>query len=269
MNLKTTLSVLVTKARRSPRQALAMLTCLRGIVAGWLSDDRLRTKQFERGYVVMLPGVEGRKWQLAGVVRGLRDAGVDQAIEVSPWARYTFSSLDNLRNLARNRKLARSMADKITTYRRDYPNRPMTLIGYSGGGGLALLVAEMLPDDIKLDRFVLVAAAISPQFDLSQALAHCRNGLVSFYSQGDWLMIGLCTRLFGTIDRVKTDSAGRTGFLDEAGTLREMEGLKQIPYDPNWIRLGHDGGHFGGMSRPWAREVLAPLIENPCKSKEE
>ena len=198
---------------------------------------------------------------------GLREAGVRWAIEVIPWAQYPFGSLDNLRNLPRNRNRARIIAAKIEDYQTSYPRRPITLIGYSGGGGLALLVPGELAKGVEINRIILVAAAISPQFDLSKPLACCRNGLVSFYSPGDWFMVGLCTRIFGTIDRVHTDSAGRTGFLDAGGALRQTEDLRQMPYDPAWIRLAHDGGHFGWLSRSWAREVLARQVDTSLEAQ--
>jgi hypothetical protein len=31
-------------------------------------------------------------------------------------------------------------------------------------------------------------------------------------------------------------------------------------YDPAWSELGDDGGHFGPLSREFARQVLQPLL---------
>ncbi len=237
-----------------------MRICLTGIAAGNAANARNHVGDLDRGLVILLPGVEGRGWQLGGVLAGLRDAGLRQELEVIPWGSYPFNSLDNLRNIKRNRGRARVVAHKIAAYQADHPNRPLTLVGYSGGGGLALLTLNNLPPHVRIDRAVLIAAAISPRFDLSYALTRCRDGLISFYSPDDWFMIGLCTRLLGTIDRVHTSSAGRTGFRDERGELKQAPGLTQILYNPAWIELGHDGGHFGSLARPWARQVLAPHV---------
>src|SRR5690606_31690513 len=109
----------------------------------------------------------------------------------------------------------------------------------------------------------LCAAAVSPQYDLSRVISRCRNGVVNFYSRGDWFILGFGTKSFGTIDRVKCDAAGRVGFQTEDGRLKTISGLTQIAYDPSWVWLGHNGGHFGGLSRRWASEVLAPIIDPP------
>ncbi|MBI4582177.1 MAG: hypothetical protein HY718_20950 [Planctomycetes bacterium] len=71
---------------------------------------------------------------------------------------------------------------------------------------------------------------------------------------------GLGTELFGTMDRQKTASAGYIGFRDGNDQLLKCAGLQQIAWTPAWRRLGHGGDHIGYLARPWAREVLAPLL---------
>ena len=34
----------------------------------------------------------------------------------------------------------------------------------------------------------------------------------------------------------------------------------QVPYDSAWMKLGNIGDHIGPMARPFAREVIAPLL---------
>ena len=217
--------------------------------------------QRERGYVILLPGIEGHGWQFDGLIRGLRDAGIDRMIEVVPWGGGAVQSLDNLTNLPRNLERARRIAAKIEAYQKAHPDRPITVVGYSGGGGLALLVVDALADGVTMDRVVLCAAAISPEYDLSKALKVCCRGVVNFYSPHDWLIVGMGTKSFGTIDRQKVESAGFVGFRDEHGDRRRADGLIQIQYDPDWFWLGHSGGHAGSLSRAWAREVLAAYID--------
>lgn len=224
--------------------------------------------QWERGYVVLLPGIEGNGWQFDGLIRGLRDAGVDRAIEVVPWGSRAGQSMENLTNLPKNLERAQRIAAKIEAYQEKHPDRPITLVGYSGGGGLACLAVDALSDDVAMDRLVLCAAAISPRYDLSRALSICRGGVVNFYSSLDWLMVGIGTKSFGTIDRQKVESAGFAGFQDEDGELVRLDGLMQIRYDPDWIWLGHTGGHAGSLSRAWAREVLAGYIDPSVAQKE-
>jgi len=212
------------------------------------------------GLVVILPGVEGNKWQLTGSVMGLRDAGLDREIDIIPWGSPPLHSIPNLTNYPENQKRAQRIAARIADYHREYPDQPVTLIGYSGGGGLAVMATEALPKDIVLDRLILVGAAVAPDHDLSGVLPRCAHGVINFYSAADWFILGVGTQVFGTIDRKYTSSAGHVGFLDGDGKLREAPGLTQIAWEPAWINAGHDGGHIGWLARNWAREYLAPTI---------
>jgi len=230
-------------------------------LAGCFRPEPPSPAELDRGLVVMLPGVEGGAWQLEGPIRGLRTAGLNRAIEVIEWGRRPLASLDNLTNLPANLQRAQRIAGRIGEYQQQYPGRPVTLLGYSGGGGVAVLAAEALPAEPQLDRVVLIAAAISPDHDLSETFRRSRRGVVSFYSERDVVMLGLGTCLFGTIDRQYTSSAGRIGFRDDSGGLLTIDGPEQIAWRPDWWRLGHDGTHVGWLSAEWSREVLAGYID--------
>lgn len=212
--------------------------------------------------VVLLPGVEGGAWQLDGTVKGLRDGGINGDFDVISWGQRPFGSLDNLTNINANKARSKTIAERITGHQREHPDRPITLIGFSGGGGLAVLVAEALPKDTVLDRLILVGAAISPQHDLREARARFKHGIVNIYSIGDWFILGAGTSVFGTIDRANTASAGHVGFQTKDGKLRVEDGLTQIAWQAKWIATGHDGGHIGWLARPWAEKYLAPIISS-------
>ena len=216
-----------------------------------------------RGVIVMIPGVEGGAWQLAEARAGLIKGGVSDHLMAIDWGVRPFGSLVNLSDLEANQRRAAIIADRITREHRENPSRPIRLIGYSGGGGLALLVASALPEDVRLEQIILFAAAISPTYDLTRALQRARGGIVNFYSAQDRVVLGLGTRTFGTIDRSKCDAAGQVGFQTPDGRIRERPGLIQIAWTPAWRRLGHDGGHVGWLARNWACEVLAPMLRTP------
>ena len=215
----------------------------------------------DRGLVLMLPGVEGRSWQLSGAVKGLRDAGIEYRVEIPEWGSGLIRSLRNLTQLSANLKHAETVAARIVEYRSEHPDAPITVVGYSGGGGMAILVAEALPEGTRVDRIILIAAAISPRHDLSSARTRCRGEIVNFYSNGDWFTLGLGTRIFGTVDRSHSKAAGFVGFRDERDSLLQCDGLKQIAWHEDWRRLGHCGGHLGWLARVWSREILAPHID--------
>ena len=236
-----------------------LITGLLANVCGCGGLTAMTEAQLDRGCVVVLPGVEGDTWHLGGVRSGLRDAGLEQGIEMIPWDTLPFQPLQNLMDLPANLKRADKIAARLTELYHERPDRPLTLVGFSGGGGLAILAVEALPKDVMLDRLILVAAAISNEYQLRKVHPHCQDKIINLYSNRD-NVVGVGTRLFGTIDRKKTLSAGHTGFLDGEGRLRKHEKLVQIAWDPSWVEYGHLGGHVGYLLRPWARHVLASQI---------
>lgn len=93
----------------------------------------------------MFPGVEGQPWSLEWAHDALRDAGIDSAIRIFEWQRIG-GSLANLTDLPGNREKAAAVAADIQRFRAARPEAPIDLIGYSGGAGIALFVAEALAD---------------------------------------------------------------------------------------------------------------------------
>jgi len=248
------------KSRPAEAAGLLSVTLAVASLAGCARFEPVTAAQLDRGYVLLLPGVANKPASMTGIAGGLRDAGIDCAIERDLWGSRPFGELKNVQSLERNRKWAADRAGRLAEYRCSHPEQPITLIGYSGGGAIALFVCESLPTDVKVDRLILLASAVSPDYDLAPALEHCRRGIVNVYSHEDWFNAGLLTETFGTMDRKKTSTAGRLGFLDANGKLAVRDGLTQIAWTPDWRKLGHWGGHLGYESRTWAREVLAPLI---------
>jgi pimeloyl-ACP methyl ester carboxylesterase len=237
------------------------LAVLLPLAVGCFQPETITPEQLDRGYILLLPGVENTKISAAGICRGLRDAGDDRAIDFDQWGYRPFGSLRNLTAYELNRQRAARLARKVADYRAGHPDQPITVIGFSGGGAIALFTAEALPKEVVVDQVVLLGAAISPGYDVGPTLAHCRRGLINGYSAGDWLLGGWATETFGTMDRKRTSTAGRLGFQSAAGQLLVREGLKQVAWTPRWRKLGHDGGHPGWLARVWVREVLAKLIK--------
>ena len=220
--------------------------------------------QLARGCIFLLPGVEKGAWQFIETKKGLHDAKVDMAVDIIEWGD-SLDILGNLTNLSRNREKAQRIARRIADYHQQYSDAPAILLGFSAGGGMALFVAEALPNDLVLDRIIIAGAAISPNYDLTSAIAHSRRPVVNFYSRADWFMLDWGTRVFGTMDRAHTESAGVAGFLDDRGNLLSDPRLVQIPWTPDQWRVGHRGDHTGWLARGWARVMLAPEIEGSLR----
>jgi hypothetical protein len=109
---------------------------------------------------------------------------------------------------------------------------------------------------------MLLSPALSPNYDLSKALRHVRGKMYVVYSPYDIAVLGIGTSMFGTIDGVKTDASGKVGFAKpDSADEKQYKKLVQVPYDAHWVKLGNIGDHIGGLSRPFAKAVLAPLLE--------
>ena len=102
---------------------------------------------------------------------------------------------------------------------------------------MALFVCEALPEDVKVDRAILLAAAVSPDYNLAPAMDHCTLGIVNFYSKEDWFSCGLLAEIFGTMDRKYTSTAGKRGLVAPNGEFATAENLVQIAWTPGWRGL--------------------------------
>ncbi|MCH9022625.1 MAG: hypothetical protein IID32_07650, partial [Planctomycetes bacterium] len=170
--------------------------------------------ELERGAIWIFPGIFGGQWFLADARRGFRDAGVDRAILGHDWNRPPIlGTLANLMDEKGNRLAADEVARQIKAYREAHPRAPIDLVGYSGGAGMVLMVAEALPEDIRLGNMILAHGAVSPDYDLEKVMKRLDGKLVNFHSSHDWLMLGLGTQVFGTMDRKFVASAGKDGFV--------------------------------------------------------
>ncbi len=218
----------------------------------------------------MFPGVEGGPIALTDARRALRDLGVQSRIRTHDYGR-PFGLLANLMSHDGNRLAAANIAAQIVEYRVKHPNTPIDLIGYSGGGGMAVMVAEAIPADIRLRNVVLCQPAISPTYNLSSALRRVDGKLVNLYAPNDWFMLGWGTTVFGTMDRQYVASAGKDGFqeppkLDDPSLA---EHFTQQSWTPDLIWKGHGGMHAGILTYGWNRETVASWIAPKQVASEE
>lgn len=218
------------------------------------------------GLVVILPGIEGRGPFNINIARGLHRGGVKSAISIYDWTTAVpFGMFRNLMNLPRNRTEARRVAAELAAYRRDYPQAPIHLIGHSGGGGVAIMALEELPDDVQIDGAFLLAPALSPRYDLTRALQRVRGKLTSYHSPRDLVILTWGTSVFGTIDRRKCIASGVSGFappeaLDPADRQLYADKLYQVGYTADLQALGASGTHIGWTRPDFVAAAIAPEI---------
>jgi hypothetical protein len=228
------------------------------LIGAWLVIASCAAAQ-AKPYILHLPGIGGVMWIDRRMVSGLAEK-IDADIEMYDWTCHD-PGLDALLAQSRNREQAKLVAKKIEQHYRAHPEIPIYITSHSGGTGIAIWALENLPADVKVDTVILMQSALSPQYDLSAALKHVSNHIYSISSTADAAVLGIGTRTFGTIDGVKTDAAGRVGFVrPERADVALYEKLVLMPYDVKWMQLGNMGDHIGPMVKPFAKVMLAPLL---------
>ena len=214
----------------------------------------------------MLPGIEGQSLLNHSIARGLADGGVDGAIEIFDWTTgIILRFLYHLRGWRRNVRQAERLVQRIVEYQTAHPDRPVHLIGHSGGGALSVLTLERLPPETSVTGAVLLNAALSPHYDLSAALAHADHGIWNFRSIFDVFFVGIGTVVAGTVDGRHTLSAGMVGFrvpagLDDARRELYEKRLRDVPFRAAMVADFHFGGHMGPSNRVFVARHVAPLV---------
>jgi pimeloyl-ACP methyl ester carboxylesterase len=227
----------------------------------YVTDERLN-----RGLIVILPGIEGHSALNRSIREGLVAAGVDQAMPIHSWGRPIpiAGILLNQVDILGNRLAGVDIARMIVRYQDSHPGRPVHIIGHSGGGGIAVFAAEALPDGRKITGLVLLSASISAGYDLSDALDHCENGILSFYSHQDVGLLVIGTTLAGNVDGMRGAAAGAVGFRrpddsDEPqkrlkyGKLYEVELTRELTG-------GNGSAHTAATHAGFVRQYVAPWV---------
>ncbi|MDP6046452.1 MAG: hypothetical protein QGG25_12650 [Phycisphaerae bacterium] len=211
----------------------------------------------DHGVVIFVESIRwmGVRWGMRTAARGLRQAGFKGEFVYWKWHSLWRACLviPALADRGMLERQARRLADHITALSREYPDRPIRLIGYSGGGFITIRALELLDGTCRVDSAAVLAGAFSPRRDLGAALRSLEGSLVIGSSLADWLIVGLGTLLFGTADRVWSPAVGMTGPLD-VGQRRRVVSIRWRPAMMLW---GHFGGHFSAASSAFIRRRIA------------
>lgn len=218
----------------------------------------LTPQRVERGLVVVLTGIEGHSRFNEQIVNGLAKGDVRYAIENVDWTSSRIW-LANLESQDRNRRKAAQIAERLVRYKWAYPDRPVILVGQSGGGAMAVWIAESMQGE-KVDGIILLAATLSPQYRLDRALANTTRGIVSFHSERDVLMLGLGTKIFRTMDGAHAQSAGRVGFNVPSKRPACYDKFFQVPWNSSMSGTGNHGLHLTSGGDTFVSKYIAPLV---------
>lgn len=226
-----------------------------GCKAEWTLPER-----YERGLVIVLPGIEGVSGLNLRLCDALDQGGVDYAIELRSWAGI-FGPLGNQRDEVRNRRIAANISERIVEYQDEHPDKPVIVIGHSGGTAIAVWTAEAMPEDRSVDGVILLSSSLSAKYDLLPALEKSLRGIINFYSSKDSVALGVGTRAAGTMDGTRSRAAGKYGFdQPDFGGLWAYDRLFQLGWTPRMRALGVRGGHTGYTTSRFVKTILAPLV---------
>lgn len=184
-------------------------------------------------------------------------------VQVIPWGHGLFRWHADLTNAENRDQKALEVANAATEFRERTPGASVFLVGKSGGTGVIVKALELLPEN-SVEVVVLLSPALSLTYDLSLALRAVRREMVVFWSPIDMIVLGAGTRIFGTIDRVKSVSAGMTGFRIPEGLNESQRGqygkLRQVRWKPAMVSTGYFGGHMGTDNPAFLRKYVVPLL---------
>jgi pimeloyl-ACP methyl ester carboxylesterase len=216
-----------------------------------------------RGLVVVADGVGGLDLCGTGLRYVIGALGLPYLVKVVPWGHGFGRWHADLTNAANRDRRALEIADEVRAFRAEDPAAAVFLVGKSGGTGLVVKALEHLPDNT-VERVVLLSPALSPTYDLTRALRAVGREMVVFWSPLDVFVLGIGTRIFGTIDRIKTVSAGMVGFrLPPAAELPRQDQyrkLRQVRWQPDMASTGYLGGHVGPDNPAFLRKYVVPLL---------
>lgn len=175
--------------------------------------------------------------------------------------------LSDLMWLRRNRVQGARLARRILALRRDHRDSKIHVLAFSGGSGIAVFALESLRGRREVETLILACPALSPEYNLGSALA-CVRRAYALVSERDRLILGLGTKIFGTMDRRPCAAAGRVGFAlpaeASAAELANYERLLELRWSPELKELGHYGSHAEWAGSRFLENHLMPMLRgNP------
>lgn len=220
----------------------------------------------DRGLVIVVTGIDGQAAHNEAACRALCDDRLGMAVELYDWTA-PLGPLFNQCAVGRNRQMARGLAERVGRYCRAHPGGRVYLVAHSAGTAVAVWALEALPEAAVVSGVVLLASSLSPGYDLAKALTHSHDGIVSFCSQADSVLLGAGTSWVGTADRKFTEAAGKVGFrVDPTGTAAgAYRKLHQVAWSRETAGTWRDGGHFACTAPPFVRQRVAPLIRGAAE----
>lgn len=216
-----------------------------------------------QGVVFVIDGAGGGEHTTTAVRQAVADERVPLCVEGVEWTHGRFRFLADQVHAAHARDAGRRLAERISAYRCSCPCCRVYLVAHSAGSLVALSAAEALPPNA-IDRIVLLAPAVSAEYDLRSALCGARQGIDVFSSSRDVLYLGFGTGVVGSTDRRWGPVSGRVGFDPVYASAEEAclyAKLRLHPWDSCVAWTGNHGGHYGTLKAEYLRSYVVPLLK--------
>ena len=188
-------------------------------------------------FLVHINGIGGQRSIDRMLVSGLEQGGFRAERQFFDWTEGQIG-LVALQGYDKHKVQARKLADLILEQWKADPKRPLYITAHSGGAGIAAFALELLPDDVKIERVV-------------------------FSSPLDAVVLSTGTKLFGTIDGIRGEAAGFSGFVRPEKCEDPTQYVKLLaqPYQRTWFtKYGNAGSHICAMRPKFARDYVAPIL---------
>jgi pimeloyl-ACP methyl ester carboxylesterase len=219
------------------------------------------------GLVIVANGSGDFRTVSKNLSEAIRETKAPLCMDTFVWShgygRYVLDHVDHCNQLREGRRLA----ERVVAYRWACPRRPIYLIGHSAGCAVVLAALEALPPGY-VDRAVLLAPSVSPDYDLRPALRSVNGSLEVFYSRRDRVILDVSMRVVGTADGYWGPAAGNTGFRPVvcSGPDALLYGkLRQHSWDACVEWTGHNGGHYGSNKSGFLKAYVLPLLTSPAR----
>lgn len=249
--------------RRGKGVAVGLMLLLAGCAGGPARIETLSPPMpGTRAVVLVLAGAGGSQSVYQAMKRTVGEQGLPLQLEQVEWQHGGGRFIADQTEPEYARNAGRLLAQRVASVLQQNPGVPVSLAAHSAGSAVALACAESLPPD-SLDRIVLLAPAVSCQYDLRPSLASARRGMDVFTSEQDRFYLGFGIRLLGTTDGRTDEAAGRVGFVVPVATGSDAAlyaRLRQHPWDASLAWTGHDGGHTGTYRQVFLRTQIMPLL---------
>jgi pimeloyl-ACP methyl ester carboxylesterase len=255
-------------ATATPRAFICLLwPCLLGGCASiptTITSHKMSTAP--QGIVLVVDGAGGGQQAPRAVIAAVKEAGLPLYVRSFDWTLGNNLGVADMTDTANARAQACRLAKEISAYRKTCPGMPIYVIAHSAGSMVALESTQHLPPD-SVDRIILLAPAVSADYDLRRALGTARLGMDVFTSKRDRFYLGLGTALVGTADgKFGSPAAGRVGFDPPRVTLDDtalLGRLRQHPWDPSVSHTSNQGAHSDTLRPAFLRAYVLPLLPGP------